>query len=120
MSEPSPTPLEIALERMTRAITQLARTLAVSDTRHADGQAAILACFTEMREGMTAILAALGHRAQNGAGSWLTVDGENVTARVPRSALLVGLSFVARKGAPVLLAGASALAGWLWHAVTGP
>lgn len=119
MSEPKPTPLELAIERMVRALTQLARTLAVSDSRHADGQAAILARIDELRDGMTAILAALGHRAQNGAGAWLTVDGDNVTARVPRSALL-GLSFVARKGAPVLLAGASALAGWLWHAVTGP
>jgi hypothetical protein len=68
MSEPFPTAIELALERLTKATTQLARTLSVSDSRHADGQAAILSRLADIREGQIAVLEALGMHAKNGKG----------------------------------------------------
>ena len=66
MSEPFPSAIELALERLTKATTQLARTLAVSDSRHADGVAAILVHLRDVREGQIAVLEALGMSAKNG------------------------------------------------------
>ena len=85
MSEPFPSAIELALERLTKATTQLARTLAVSDSRHADGQAALFARLDDMRESLVAVLEALAHKS-NGksepSGVFLSVgDGsdENTT-----------------------------------------
>jgi hypothetical protein len=86
MSEPFPSAIELALERLTKATTQLARTLAVSDSRHADGQAALFARLDDMRESLVAVLEALGRGGANGkaepSGVYLSVgDGsaENTT-----------------------------------------
>lgn len=108
MSEPFPTAIELAIERLTKAVTQLARTLAVSDSRHADGVAAILARVEEMRDGLTAVLSALKMpRQHNGHGVW--ADGDQVTASFPRSAL-VG---AARWLKPIAVATVAAAGGWL-------
>lgn len=108
MSEPTPTTIERAVERMIRAVTQLARTLESSDSRHADGVAAILARVEEMRDGLTAVLSALRMpRQRNGHGVW--ADGDQVTASFPKSAL-VG---AARWLKPIAVATVAAAGGWL-------
>lgn len=68
MSEPFPSSIELAVEQLIRATTQLARTLSASDSRHADGIAAVLVHLREIREGQIAVLEALGMHARNSKG----------------------------------------------------
>lgn len=65
MSEPFTTSTELALERLTRAVTQLTRTVVASDSRHADGNSAILSRLSDVREALVGVLEGLGqtHRA---------------------------------------------------------
>lgn len=116
MSEPFPSPIEIALERLTRATLQLSRTVVASDSRHADGQSAILSRIDDLREAVTALLEAAGqtHRAVREVTGTHQLLPE--PAREPWYARLA-LAFLAAparsQAAVVLLTAIVAFGGWV-------